>query len=161
MSALQPMPKPAARGIAMVEFVIVLPLLLLIMIATAEFGRAFLHYNALTKALQDGSRFAASRAGASGGATGIPAWNPGDVADIRNVVVYGQVDPTVGSPPPEPLLPGLVPGNVAIVITAAGEVDLSIAYTFTAIFASIPMFGIGPDITPDYTFRVNHTVRPI
>ena len=41
------------RGIAMVEFVIVLPICLILLMATAEFGRAFMQYNTLTKAVRD------------------------------------------------------------------------------------------------------------
>lgn len=50
------------QGIAIVEFVIVLPLLLLLMLATAEFGRALYQYNTLIKAVRDGARYMAQNA---------------------------------------------------------------------------------------------------
>ena len=42
-------PRPQ-RGVAIIEFVITLPLLLLLLLATAEIGRALFQYNTLTKA---------------------------------------------------------------------------------------------------------------
>lgn len=44
------------RGVAAVEFAIVLIVLLLIMAGIIEFGRAFWYYDALTKATRDGAR---------------------------------------------------------------------------------------------------------
>lgn len=45
------------QGLAIVEFAIVLPLLLVLLLATAEFGRALYQYNTLTKAVRDGARY--------------------------------------------------------------------------------------------------------
>ena len=41
------------RGVAIVEFVLTLPLLMLLLLATAEIGRALFQYNTLTKAVRD------------------------------------------------------------------------------------------------------------
>ena len=46
------------RGLAAIEFAIVVPVMLFLMLATAEFGRVFYHYNTLTKAVQTGARYA-------------------------------------------------------------------------------------------------------
>ena len=43
-------------GVAMVEFAIVLPLLILILFGTTEIGRALYQQNALYKAVSTGSR---------------------------------------------------------------------------------------------------------
>ncbi|MBY7804555.1 pilus assembly protein [Vibrio fluvialis] len=45
-------------GLAAVEFTIVLPLLLLLLAAVAEFGNLFIRYNTLSKAVQNGARMA-------------------------------------------------------------------------------------------------------
>jgi hypothetical protein len=45
------------RGLAIVEFVIVLPILLLMLFAVAELGRALFQYNTLTKAVRDSARY--------------------------------------------------------------------------------------------------------
>ncbi|MEJ2115423.1 MAG: pilus assembly protein, partial [Gammaproteobacteria bacterium] len=46
-------------GLAAVEFVVILPILLLLMLASAELGRAFYQYNTLTKTVRDGARYLA------------------------------------------------------------------------------------------------------
>ena len=45
------------RGVAVVEFALLLFLLLLIVAGIVEFGRTFWYYDALTKATRDGARF--------------------------------------------------------------------------------------------------------
>jgi Flp pilus assembly protein TadG len=51
--------KPKERGAAAVEMAIVLPLLLVILIGTMEFGRVFNVQNSLTQAAREGARHAA------------------------------------------------------------------------------------------------------
>jgi len=45
------------RGVAVVEFALLLFLLLILVAGVVEFGRAFWYYDALTKATRDGARF--------------------------------------------------------------------------------------------------------
>jgi Flp pilus assembly protein TadG len=52
-------PKQKERGAVAVEMAIVLPLLLLILIGTMEFGRVFNVQNSLTQAAREGARYAA------------------------------------------------------------------------------------------------------
>ena len=49
-------------GLAMVEMVIVSPLLLLLIFGVAEMGRAFYQYNTLTKSVRDGARYLSGEA---------------------------------------------------------------------------------------------------
>src|SRR5256885_7822484 len=46
------------RGQAMVEFAVVIPIFLLMLIALFDFGRAVFSYNTLTNAAREGARFA-------------------------------------------------------------------------------------------------------
>ncbi len=55
-------PRQAQRGVAMVEFAITLPLLLLLLLAIGEFGRMFYHYNNLLQANRDAVRYLAGEA---------------------------------------------------------------------------------------------------
>ena len=50
------------QGLAMVEFTLVLPVLLLLMLAFGEFGRMLYQYNVLLQASRDAGRFVASNA---------------------------------------------------------------------------------------------------
>lgn len=75
------------QGLAAVEFAIVVPVMLFLMMATAEFGRVFYHYNTLTKAVQTGARYASKPLLKTSELTNI------DVAfkqRIQNFVVYGN-----------------------------------------------------------------------
>jgi Flp pilus assembly protein TadG len=124
------------RGIAMTEFAIVLPILLILTMASAEFGRGFVQYNALTKSVRDASRYVAAKA--VKGSTGVVQINATVTTQTRNLVTYGNIAGT-GTP----LLPGLTPGNVTVVPGPPGSVIVSAAYTYVPIFASLPLFQFG------------------
>ncbi|RKZ62233.1 MAG: hypothetical protein DRQ44_11155 [Gammaproteobacteria bacterium] len=75
------------RGIAAIEFAIVVPVMLFLMLATAEFGRVFYHYNTLTKAVQTGARYASKPLMTTNELTNLDA---GFKQKIQNFVVYGN-----------------------------------------------------------------------
>lgn len=143
-------------GAAIVEYVIVLPIVLLLMLATAEFGRAFLQFNALNKTLRDGARFAAEVAVISSGTTGIVSLAPADRDDVRRLVAFGNTAGT-GSP----VLPGLAINNITVVGGNDGDIDLTANYAYQSIFARIPQFGFGPDIIPQFTLQASVTMRAL
>lgn len=128
------------RGITIIEFLIVLPILMMLIMATAEFGRAFVQYNALTKTLRDGARFVASRG--LFGTTGVVVINPTLQAQTRNLVVYGNIAGN-GSP----LLPSFAPAHVSVSPGAPGTIVVSAVYPYTPIFASLPLFQFGTETT--------------
>jgi Flp pilus assembly protein TadG len=67
------------HGVALVEFALVLPLLLVLSLAAAELGRAVYRYNTCTKAVRDAVRY-------------LSVQTPGThAAEARNLVVYGNV----------------------------------------------------------------------
>ncbi len=77
------------RGSAVVELAIVLPLLLLIFLGTAEFGRALFQYNTLTKAVRDGARYISQHSlKGSTGVVDVPS-SAVAVVETKNLVVYG------------------------------------------------------------------------
>lgn len=77
--------KQSMTGVAAVEFVIILPLLLLFLAAVGEFGNAFIRYNILSKAVQNGARFAVTEVYGT-----ADSYQIADPAQIRNVVMYGN-----------------------------------------------------------------------
>lgn len=93
------------QGLAIVEFAIVLPLLLILLLATAEFGRALYQYNTLTKAARDAARYLSENiyVGQS-----LMIDNDG-IAATESLVVCGQ---TNGCNSDNALLPGLIADNV-------------------------------------------------
>ena len=90
------------KGVAAVEFGILLIPLILIAFGTTEFGRAIYQYNTLTKATRDATRFLSRH---DSTASDYP------VDDARCLVVYGRLC-TGGSS--VPLVPGLTTSMVRI-----------------------------------------------
>lgn len=88
------------RGVQLAELAIVLPILLILFAATAEFGRFFYEYTTLAKASRIGARYLITA-----------NVNNFEKSQARNLVVYGNTAGT-GSP----LVEGL--GTEHVVITA-------------------------------------------
>ncbi|MNF78942.1 TadE-like protein [compost metagenome] len=55
-------PSQVQRGVAIIEFAITLPLLLLLLLAIAEFGRMLYQYNILLQASRDAGRYVSGQA---------------------------------------------------------------------------------------------------
>jgi Flp pilus assembly protein TadG len=142
------------QGLAAVEFAIILPLVLLIMLATAELGRALYQYNTLTKAVRDGARHLSSVAIIGG--TGIISLDADKVTDTRNLVIYGSTGGTGTS-----LLPGLAPGQITVTAPDALHVRVQAAYPYQPIFATLPGFGLMSDISANWNLTAASTMRAL
>lgn len=82
--------KHRQNGVALIEFALVLPFLLLLAFITTEYGRALYQYNTLAKSVRDAVRF-------------LSIHDPDTMTtQARNLVVYGNVTNTGA-----PLVPGL------------------------------------------------------
>ena len=88
------------RGVQLLELAIVLPILLVLFGAVAEFGRYFYEYTTAAKAARVGARYLASKSVISG---------KNYVGDAKSLVVYGNTTGT-GSP----VLTGLDLSNVDV-----------------------------------------------
>ena|SRR5689334_2750387 len=100
------------QGVQLLEVAIVLPIMLLLFGAVAEFGRYFYEYTTVAKAARVGARYLASKSVNSG---------TNYEAQAKNLVVYGNI---AGSG--SPVLPGLSVANVTVqyVGGTAGVPDL-------------------------------------
>lgn len=144
-------------GLAAVEMTLVLPVLLLLLLATAEIGRLLYQYNTLTKAQRSGVRLLATHLNygqqtvlSDCPQTTEPAVPLPDnlMARARNLIVYGSEQ---GGE--HPLLPGLEPEQVSFCqVPALNEVQVHVEYDFTPMmFSSLPTFGFGEPIDIDIT----------
>ena len=88
------------RGVQLAELAIVLPIMLMMFAAVAEFGLYFYQYSTAAKAARLGARYICSKS-----LDGRSNWE----ANAKNLVVYGNTAGT-GSP----VLYGLTPSNVDI-----------------------------------------------
>jgi hypothetical protein len=133
------------HGVALVEFALVLPFLLVLSIITFEFGRAIWQYNTLTKSVRDAARY-------------LSLQTPGTkIAEARNLMVYGT--PSFSGSPPPPLVMGLSTSNVPdptwqtagtapVINTVTARIS---GYTFTPMFATAFGLPIGSVTYSDIT----------
>jgi Flp pilus assembly protein TadG len=148
-------PHSSQRGIATTEFAIVLPVLLLMLFGVTELGRALVRYNALTKAVHDGARFAATYALL--GTTGNVNVDTQLITEVRNVVVYGN---SAGAG--TPVIAGLTTGQIQVVDAGGDEVRVEAAYPYTPIMGTaIPNFGLGSAISTSFVMQAAVTMRAL
>ncbi|MEW6168864.1 MAG: TadE/TadG family type IV pilus assembly protein [Pseudomonadota bacterium] len=154
-SPVRPTRSVQQQGLALVEAVIVLPVMLLLLLAVAEMGRALFHYNTLHKLVRDAARYAA--------AVAIP--DDTDVIDLssalitttRNLAVYGSPGASATA-----LLPGLSVSDITVSAPDALHVRIDADYTYTPLFVVIPSFGLGAgDITVPTSMSASATMRAL
>lgn len=76
--------KNKQTGVAILEFALVLPLLLLLTFIVTEYGRALYQYNILTKSVRDAARYLSAHDKT------ILTSDPGKVTNAKSLVVYGN-----------------------------------------------------------------------
>lgn len=141
------------RGIAAVEAAVVLPLLLLLFVATAELGRAFLHHNTLAKTVRDGARYLADNAVDDFTST-IDITPEVEIA-AKNLARYGNIHGTGST-----LLPDYDDGHLGVDIPDTEHVTLTADYPFQPIlFNTLPTFGYGDGVNLLFTMQASVTMR--
>lgn len=143
------------RGLAMVEATIILPLLFLLALGAAEFGRMLQFYNVINKQQQDGARYLSARA--TFGTTGVVVLSGATVNEARNLVVYGNTQGTGA-----PLLEGLAVGDVTVTSPSPNHIRVAVEYNYPPIFSPIfSMFGYGTDAAIDFPLRSSVVMRVV
>ncbi|MEF1254170.1 TadE/TadG family type IV pilus assembly protein [Vibrio sp. M260112] len=111
-------------GLAAVEMLIVLPVLMMILMSITEFGNAFVQYTNLTKMAQSGIRYATA------GVTGTSSYDQiADVDEIKNMVVYGK---TVVGDGAVSLMSGIDTSDVTV-LHENGYVTVTINHTYVPV----------------------------
>jgi len=130
-------------GIQLVEVAIVVPILLILFGATAEFGRFFYEYTTLTKAARGATRYLSVN----------PVGTAEDTA-AKNILVFGNPAGT-GTP----ILPGLATSNVEIV-REGGVPLLPQRVTVNIVnYKHDPIFDLGA-LTKSAELSLNIDVKP-
>lgn len=143
------------RGVAAIETVIVLPILLLAFLATAEIGRAMFQYNTLAKSVRDGGRYLATYA--LDDFTNIIEITPAKEAAAKNLALYGN---QVGTGPT--VLPDYTIEHLSIDVPNDEHVTLIANYPYQPmLFNTLPTFGFGSDIPVQFTMETSVTVRAL
>jgi Flp pilus assembly protein TadG len=120
--------RESERGAALVEFAIGATIFLTVLFAIIEFGLLLWTHNALTDAARRGARYAVTHPQSS-------------MADVQNVVVYGDASPAANT---APVVNGLTTDNVSVTYTGfglgAGRATVSIQnYNYNFI---VPLVGV-------------------
>lgn len=143
------------RGAVLAEMALVTPILLLLMLATAEVTRAFVDHNTLTKAVRNGARYVA--ANAYQGTTGVVFVGAALRAETQNLIVYGN---TAGTG--VPVLPGLTPADITIIDIGANNVRVSAAHTISGLLGPVlRSFHGGSDINMVHNLEATVTMRAL
>ena len=143
------------RGAVLAEMALVTPILLLLMLATAEVTRAFVDHNTLTKAVRNGARYVA--ANAYQGTTGVVFVGVALRAETQNLVVYGNIAGTG-----VPVLPGLTPAAITIIDIGANNVRISAAHTISGLLGPVlRSFHGGSDINMVHNLEATVTMRAL
>ncbi|WP_274033370.1 TadE/TadG family type IV pilus assembly protein [Vibrio parahaemolyticus] len=118
------------RGLAAVEFILVLPVLLMLSVLVIDVCRAFIQYTEVNKALQNGARYAVVDTYGT-----LDFDSIADETNIKNVVVYGT--PSASS---TPIIDYIAVGDIVITPPTATNkmVTLSATYNYVPIFATLP-----------------------
>ncbi|MBA4501416.1 TadE/TadG family type IV pilus assembly protein [Marinobacterium marinum] len=153
------------KGLAVVEITLVLPLLLLLMLATAEIGRMLYQYNTLTQAQRSGARLLATQLNYGQQlvlnvcpvttASGTPL--PDNLETrARNLIVYGA-EPGGD----EPVLPGLTAADVSFcAVPGLSEVQVHVQYDYSPmLFSQLPTFGLSDPVDIDFTLHSSISMR--
>jgi Flp pilus assembly protein TadG len=143
------------HGAVLVEMALVTPILLLIMLATAEVTRAFVDHNTLTKAVRNGARYAA--ANALRGTTGVITVDAALSAETRNLVVYGNV---AGSG--TPVLTGLAPANITVTDIGGNNIQITAAHSISGMLGPVlRSFSGGSDISLLHNLQATVVMRAL
>lgn len=143
------------RGLAAVETIIALPVLLLLFVATAEVGRGFMQYNTLEKGVRDAARYLAEEA--INGFTGVINVTPAIATATNNLARHGNI---AGNG--DTLLPGYTAAMVVIDIPDADHVTVVANYAYQPmLFDTLPTFGFGSGISMLLDMQASVTVRAL
>jgi Flp pilus assembly protein TadG len=151
-------PGRSQRGLAMVEFVLAAPVLLLLLFASAEFSRMMIHYSAINDGVRAAARYVAGKAleGTNGQLLQGAAWNT-LITQGRNMAVYGNAA-GAGAP----ILPNLTVANINVAGNAANNnITVTSNYPYQAVFAGgVPTF-IAGSISTNITLSISTTMRAL
>lgn len=137
-----------SRGLAAVEFVVTAPFVLLLLVAGAEFGRAFVHYATLSYSIRDSARFVSVNS--INGTTGVVLLTGTKITEAKNLAVYGNIGGTGNAK-----LPNFQTSHVAVVDAGGDNIRVTATYPYQPMLSpTLPRFGFGSGSAP-LTFNID------
>ncbi|MEJ2762563.1 TadE/TadG family type IV pilus assembly protein [Photobacterium sp. MCCC 1A19761] len=145
--------KRSEHGLAMVEFTILLPLLLLILMSILELGRAFYTYTELEKLTRDCTRYLLNEI--SKDTTTTYALTQDQIDAASNLAVYGSVNGGSNA-----ALPALNTDQISIT-QKSNHIQVEITYPYQPVLASIPSFFSTDAISLNFNMTSSYTMRTL
>ena len=143
------------QGLAIVEFAISVPLLIFLMLATADIVRAFTQYSTLSNGVRNGAFYLARHSIL--GSSGVVNVSAATITATQRLVMYGN---TAGTGPLR--VPGLAPGQIAVTNAGGGNVRVVVTYPYQSLFGgTIQTFGIGSNVSMVFNMVVSNTTRAV
>ncbi len=149
--------KARQRGAVLVEMVLVTPILLVLLLVTADLTRAFIEHNTVTKAARNGARYVAAKA--FDGSTGVVNIDATLANETRNLVVFGSINGGAS-----PVVPGLTLANITVVqIAGTDDIAVSATYALGGLFGPVLPINLytGKTISTARTLRATVTMRAL
>ncbi len=152
----EPLNPRRSHGIAVVEFVIAAPFMLLLLLAGTEIGHAFVQYATLSHSIRDSARFVSENAIA--GTTGVVSLTNTVITQAKNLAVYGNVAGTGNAK-----LPDYQPTHVTVVDAGGNNIRVTASYPYQPMLGPVLptiVMGSGP-ISQTFSMQVAVTMRAI
>lgn len=145
--------KQNQKGLAAIEMTLILPILLLLFFATAEFSRLLYQYNALNKAVRDASRYIIANPEFS--STNEVVVTEQKKAAAKYLMVYGDFNST------SEILPNL--DATTFDINVNGEfITVTVSYPWQPIFSStLPSFVSDTSFDLSFPLVTSYTMRAL
>jgi Flp pilus assembly protein TadG len=142
----------------MVEFAISVPVILLLMFGSFEFGRLMIEYSALNDGVRNAVRYVAGAASPTTAGTLLTGGQWTTLAQQgQNLAVFGNIAGTGAA-----ILPGLTAGQITVTEdTVNRNVTVAASYPYVSLFGgNIPTF-TGGSISTAYTLTISTTMRAL
>lgn len=143
------------RGAVLAEMALVTPVLVFLMLATAEVARVFIEHNTLTKAVRAAARHVASNA--YQGTTGVVNIGAALRAEAQNLAVYGDIGGG-GTP----VLPGLDPADITVTYIGTDNIEITATHDVSGMLGPVlRSFTGGSDTSMVFTLEATVTMKAL
>jgi Flp pilus assembly protein TadG len=145
-----------ARGVAAVEFTVTVPFLLMLLLAGAELGRAFIHYTTLSYSVRQSARYVSQHS--INGTTGVMELTAATITNAQNLAVYGNI---LGTGTPK--LPNYQTSHIEVADAGGDNVRVVALYPYQPMLGPIlpGMFYGGGSNSMAFNMQIAVTLRAI
>jgi Flp pilus assembly protein TadG len=145
-----------ARGVAAVEFTVTVPFLLMILLAGAELGRAFIHYTTLSYSVRQAARYVSENSYPD--TTRVVQLTATTISRAQNLAVYGNILGTGN-----PTLPNYQTSQIQVVNAGGDNVRVVALYPYQPMLgATLPgQFYGGGSTSMRFNMQIAVTLRAI